>query len=248
MMMSGDGIISDEFASIAGPAVEGTLMTFAPDPRKRPEAAEIVKKFTDAGFDPEAYTLYTYAAMQIAARQPPRRSARTTRQKVAETCMSGGTVQDRDRRYRLRREGRHHPSGLRLYTWKKQADGKITYVTELIGAHDMNGPARAIARVFLPAPMRAACTAARFGAMRKKPMTNGMTIRMKARLTASPCCRCSLLRALPHAEILIGAAAPFSGPNAALGEQLRRGAQMAVDDINATGGIRGETARPQIRR
>ena len=43
------------------------------------------------------------------------------------------------------------------------------------------------------------------------------------------------------ADILIGAAAPFSGPNAALGEQLRRGAQMAVDDINATGGIRGES-------
>lgn len=42
------------------------------------------------------------------------------------------------------------------------------------------------------------------------------------------------------AEILIGAAGPFSGPNASLGEQLRRGAQMAVDDINATGGIRGE--------
>ena len=42
------------------------------------------------------------------------------------------------------------------------------------------------------------------------------------------------------AEILIGAAGPFSGPNAALGEQLRRGVQMAVDDINATGGIRGE--------
>ena len=43
-----------------------------------------------------------------------------------------------------------------------------------------------------------------------------------------------------RAEILIGAAAPLSGSNAALGEQLRRGAQMAVDDINATGGIRGE--------
>jgi branched-chain amino acid transport system substrate-binding protein len=42
------------------------------------------------------------------------------------------------------------------------------------------------------------------------------------------------------AEILIGAAGPLSGSNAALGEQLRRGAQMAVDDINATGGIRGE--------
>ena len=32
--MSGDGITSDEFASIGGPAVEGTLMTFPPDPRQ----------------------------------------------------------------------------------------------------------------------------------------------------------------------------------------------------------------------
>jgi branched-chain amino acid transport system substrate-binding protein len=50
-----------------------------------------------------------------------------------------------------------------------------------------------------------------------------------------------LLSAPPAlADILIGAAAPLSGTNAALGEQLRRGVQAAVDDINATGGIRGE--------
>ena len=42
------------------------------------------------------------------------------------------------------------------------------------------------------------------------------------------------------AEILIGAAGPASGANAVLGEQLRRGVEMAVDDINATGGLRGE--------
>ena len=45
------------------------------------------------------------------------------------------------------------------------------------------------------------------------------------------------------AEILLGAAAPLSGPNAALGEQLRRGVQMAVEDINATGGLNGEKLR-----
>ena len=48
------------------------------------------------------------------------------------------------------------------------------------------------------------------------------------------------------ADILIGAAAPLSGPNAALGEQLRRGVQRAVDDINATGGIRGEKLTVQF--
>ncbi|OJU92505.1 MAG: branched chain amino acid ABC transporter substrate-binding protein, partial [Shinella sp. 65-6] len=34
--ISGDGIVSNELASIAGDAVDGTLMTFAPDPRKNP--------------------------------------------------------------------------------------------------------------------------------------------------------------------------------------------------------------------
>mgnify|MGYP006167509239 CR=1 FL=1 len=65
--MSGDGIVSNELASIAGDAVIGTLMTFAPDPRKNPAAKEIVEKFRAAGFEPEAYTLYSYAAVQVIA-------------------------------------------------------------------------------------------------------------------------------------------------------------------------------------
>jgi branched-chain amino acid transport system substrate-binding protein len=43
-----------------------------------------------------------------------------------------------------------------------------------------------------------------------------------------------------RADLTLGAAAPLSGPYAALGEQLKRGALMAVDDINAAGGLRGE--------
>ncbi len=34
--ISGDGIVSDEFAAIAGPAAEGVLNTFGPDPRNNP--------------------------------------------------------------------------------------------------------------------------------------------------------------------------------------------------------------------
>lgn len=64
---------------------------------------------------------------------------------------------------------------------------------------------------------------------------------MMTRTSLSLALAALLLGACPAlAEIVIGAAAPASGPNAALGEQLRRGAQMAVDDLNATGGIRGE--------
>jgi branched-chain amino acid transport system substrate-binding protein len=64
ILMGGDALITQEYWSITGPAGEGTLMTFSPDPRKNPAAAEVVKRFKDKGIEPEGYVLYTYAAVQ----------------------------------------------------------------------------------------------------------------------------------------------------------------------------------------
>jgi branched-chain amino acid transport system substrate-binding protein len=64
ILMGGDALITQEFWSITGDAGEGTLMTFSPDPRKTPAAAEVVKRFKDKGIEPEGYVLYTYAAIQ----------------------------------------------------------------------------------------------------------------------------------------------------------------------------------------
>jgi branched-chain amino acid transport system substrate-binding protein len=48
---------------------------------------------------------------------------------------------------------------------------------------------------------------------------------------------------LVHAEILIGLPAPYTGPNAWMGEGIERGAEMAIADLNAAGGILGQPAR-----
>jgi branched-chain amino acid transport system substrate-binding protein len=87
-MISGDAIATNEFWSITGPAGEGMLFTFGSDPRKRPQAAAIVKKFKDKGVDPEGYTLYTYAAMQIWA-AAAKKANTTDGKKVAEAIRSG---------------------------------------------------------------------------------------------------------------------------------------------------------------
>ena len=65
ILMSGDALADKEYASITGPAGEGTLFTFGPDPRNKPTAKAIVEKFKAKNIDPEGYTLYTYAAMQV---------------------------------------------------------------------------------------------------------------------------------------------------------------------------------------
>ncbi len=43
-------------------------------------------------------------------------------------------------------------------------------------------------------------------------------------------------------DITIAVAGPMTGELAAFGEQLKRGAEKAVADINAKGGVNGESA------
>lgn len=62
-----DAIASDEFVIAGGGAIEGALMTFPPDPRQRPDAAAVVQEFKARNIDPEAFTLYAYAAVQVLA-------------------------------------------------------------------------------------------------------------------------------------------------------------------------------------
>jgi branched-chain amino acid transport system substrate-binding protein len=66
-IMSGDALVDQQYWQITGATGEGTLMTFAPDPRKSPAAKDVVAKFKAQGYDPEGYTLYTYAAFQVFA-------------------------------------------------------------------------------------------------------------------------------------------------------------------------------------
>src|SRR5499427_10675560 len=88
VLMAGDALADKEYASITGPAGEGTLFTFGPDPRKKPTAAAIVEKFATKNVDPEGYTLYTYAAMQVWS-QAAKKAGTTDAKKVMEAMKAG---------------------------------------------------------------------------------------------------------------------------------------------------------------
>jgi branched-chain amino acid transport system substrate-binding protein len=64
-IISGDALVTEEFWTITGPAGQGTLMTFGPEARNKPGAKAVVDKFRAQGFEPEGYTLYTYATLQV---------------------------------------------------------------------------------------------------------------------------------------------------------------------------------------
>jgi branched-chain amino acid transport system substrate-binding protein len=125
-LMGGDGIVSAEFVSIAGPGAEGTLMTFSPDPRKNPAAQEVVKKFRAKGYEPEAYTLYSYAATQILA-QAAEAVGSADAKKMAEHMKSGKPFKTVIGEISYDKKGDITRPDYIVYTWKKGADGKIDY-------------------------------------------------------------------------------------------------------------------------
>ena len=88
-LISGDALMTKEFWQIAGPAGEGTMMTFSPDMVKRPTAAAVVAEFKAKGTDPEGYTLYTYAAVQIWA-EAATKAGTVDPKKVADALKAMG--------------------------------------------------------------------------------------------------------------------------------------------------------------
>ena len=124
--MGADGITSDEYATIGGPGVEGTLMTFPPDPRNRPEAKDIVAKYRAKNFNPEAYTLYSYAAVQIIA-EAAKRAKSLDPKKVAEEMKKGVPFKTVIGDISYDKKGDITRPDYVIYTWKKGPDGKISY-------------------------------------------------------------------------------------------------------------------------
>jgi len=121
-LVSGDALVTDEYWKITGPAGEGTLMTFSPDPRKNPAAAAVVKKFRAQKYEPEGYTLYTYGAIQAWA-QAVSRAKSTSWKGVAGALRKGkfstvlGTIG-------FDKKGDVTAPGYVFYVWK---DGKYDY-------------------------------------------------------------------------------------------------------------------------
>ncbi|RLP25920.1 branched-chain amino acid ABC transporter substrate-binding protein [Mesorhizobium sp. YM1C-6-2] len=125
-LFSGDGIVSNELASIAGDAVAGTLNTFGPDPRNNPAAKEVVEKFRAAGFEPEAYTLYAYAATQILA-QAATAAGSNDPQEVAKAIKEKGPFKTVLGELSFNEKGDRTDADYVVYEWRKGDDGKYNY-------------------------------------------------------------------------------------------------------------------------
>jgi branched-chain amino acid transport system substrate-binding protein len=125
-LMAGDGIASDEYASIGGPGVEGTLMTFPPDPRNRPEAAEVVARYRAKNINPETYTLYSYAAVEV-IKQAAEAAQSLDAAEVAKTIHTGMTFKTVIGDLSYDQKGDVTRADYTIFVWRKGPDGRLSY-------------------------------------------------------------------------------------------------------------------------
>jgi branched-chain amino acid transport system substrate-binding protein len=126
VMISGDGITDTEFAAIGGPGVEGTLMSFGPEPRHNPSAKDAVEAFKAKGFEPQGYTLYSYAAVQI-IKQAAEKANSLDPKKIAAVMHSGQPFHTVIGDISYDKKGDRTTVDYVWYVWKQGADGKIGF-------------------------------------------------------------------------------------------------------------------------
>jgi branched-chain amino acid transport system substrate-binding protein len=127
MMMGPDSMTAEEFISIAGPeAAEGALLTFTRDPRTQKEAAEIVEVFQKRNINPEAYTLYVYAAIQ-AFKQAAEHTRSINGRTLANLMHRGHIFNTVLGNIRFNEKGDSTTTQYLVYSWRKNKDGHMVY-------------------------------------------------------------------------------------------------------------------------
>jgi len=119
VLVGGDALVASEYWAITGAAGEGTLMTFGPDPRLDHANDALVAQFRAEKYEPEAYTLYTYGAVQAWA-DAVKTAGTTDAVKVAAALRAGqhDTVLGK---IGFDAKGDSTAPGYVMYSWK---DGK----------------------------------------------------------------------------------------------------------------------------
>ena len=118
-MISGDSLATSEFGQIAGKAADGTLFTFTPDPRKDAANKAVVENFRASGYEPEGYTLNSYATIQIFAQAAEK--AKSTKAKDLNKVLHSDTFSTVLGKVAFDKNGDPKDPGYVFYEWKNGA-------------------------------------------------------------------------------------------------------------------------------
>lgn len=123
-MYAGEALSNAGTWPVAGSAAANVYFTFTPDPRNVAEAKSVIETFRAKGYDPESYTLYTYAAFEL-YRAAAAATRSTDARKIAAWLRAGNPVQTVIGEIRIDQKGDVIDPAYSWYTFK---DGGIVDV------------------------------------------------------------------------------------------------------------------------
>lgn len=126
LLMGGDTLISKDFPSATGPAIEGTLITFVHDPNTNPEAHSVIQKLRESHIDPEANVLYGYAAVQL-FKSAAERAGSLGAQKIAQILHSGESFETIAGSLSYDSKGDLRVPRFEVYRFEKDPNGHVGY-------------------------------------------------------------------------------------------------------------------------
>ena len=118
-MVGFDSLETAEFAQLGGAATNGVLMSFPPKAEDDPKNADLVKKFRDAKYNPEGYTLFSYAAVKVWAQAAAK--AKSTDPAAVAAALRGDTYDSAVGPLAFDQKGDIKNPVYDIYVWK---DGK----------------------------------------------------------------------------------------------------------------------------
>jgi len=118
-LISGDALMTEEYALVAGETADGTLLTYPENPRDMPSAQALVKTLEEMGKPAERYALTTYAAVQAWA-QAAEATGGTAYRDVA-AALSDGTFETVLGAVSFDQNG---DSNVPAYVWYEWRDGE----------------------------------------------------------------------------------------------------------------------------
>ncbi len=126
LFVGSDSLASDEFALAGGSAVEGALMTFPTDPRHSPQAAAVVREFKARKIDPEVFTLYAYAAVEVLA-QAAEAAGTLEPAAIAKAIHSGRPFKTVLGTLAYDAKGDVTTPDYQIYVWKRGYEDQLEY-------------------------------------------------------------------------------------------------------------------------
>jgi len=121
-VIGGDTMTNSELITAAGAASDNVYFTFAPDPRKNANAADVVKKFRSAKVEPEGYVMYAYAAMQLFAEAAT--EAKSAKSADIQKALAKGSFDSVIGKLAFDAKGDNKAPGFAVYKWQS---GKYDY-------------------------------------------------------------------------------------------------------------------------